>query len=144
MSLEVDALVYHQLPIFIFVFIDCFFLYSQYFSHLLRWYFSIKTKIFNVYIFFTVTSDMTNNDIKRQKKIKISKTKISHTLIWPAGPKMGNYRYNNYLEKCLSYGAEILNLYLYYRYALAVVESSWLDLAVWNYKIFILKHIVYS
>ena len=27
MSLEVDALVYHQLPIFIFVFIDCFFFY---------------------------------------------------------------------------------------------------------------------
>lgn len=65
---------------------------------------------------------MTNNDTKRQKKIKISKVKISHNLI--SGPKMGNYRYNKYLEKCLSYGAEILNLYLYYRYALAVLESN--------------------
>ena len=62
--------------------------------------------------------------IQKGKKIKISKAKISHNLIWSAGPKMGNYRYNKYLEKCLSYGAEILNLYLYYRYALAVLESN--------------------
>ena len=41
-----------------------------------------------------------------------------------AGPKRGNYCSDNYLEKGWSYKTEILSGYFYYRYILAVVESS--------------------
>lgn len=74
--------------------------------------------------------------------LKYKKQKLLIPKFWSAEPKRGNYRWDKHLEKSLSYGAENLCVYFYYWYMLVVVESSQLDLAVLNYKNFILKNIV--
>ena len=74
--------------------------------------------------------------------LKYKKQKLLIPKFWSAEPKRGNYRWDKYLEKSLSYGAENLGVSFYYGYMLVVVESSQLDLAVLNYKNFILKNIV--
>lgn len=74
--------------------------------------------------------------------LKYKKQKLLIPKFWSAEPKRGNYRWDKHLEKSLSYGAKNLCVYFYYWYMLVVVESSQLDLAVLNYKNFILKNIV--